>query len=147
MTSDGTPWRPFVHLLDVAAAVVGVLEAPCDLVHGQVFNVGSSTSNFQIREIAEVVGKLVPGCRLQFGDSRHDKRNYRIDFGKIERTLPGFVCRWDLERGVAELLDVFARTGFDEAAYRWRGYTRLAQIRHLLETSQIDDDFFWTAAA
>ena len=146
MTSDGTPWRPFVHLLDVAAAVACVLEAPRELVHGEIFNVGSSTSNYQIRQIAEVVGELVPGCELRFGDSSGDKRNYRIDFSKIESSLPGFSCSWDLERGVAELLDVFAHTAFDELAYRWRGYTRLVQIRHLLDTAQIDDDFFWTVS-
>jgi nucleoside-diphosphate-sugar epimerase len=145
MTSDGTPWRPFVHLLDVAAAVTSVLDAPRELVGGEVFNVGSSTSNYQVRQIAEVIAELVPGCALCFGESGGDQRNYRIDFSKIESTLPGFACRWDVEQGVAELLDVFARTGFDEAAYRWRGYTRLVQIHHLLETAQIDADLFWTA--
>jgi nucleoside-diphosphate-sugar epimerase len=147
MTSDGTPWRPFVHLLDVAGAVACVLEAPRDVVHGEIFNVGSSSSNYQIRQIAEIVGAHVPGCSLRFGDSSGDKRNYQIDFEKIRSQLPGFSCEWDVERGVAELVDVFARTGFDEAAYRWRGYTRLAQIRHLLDTKQIDDDFFWTTTA
>jgi len=146
MTSDGTPWRPFVHLLDVAEAVVCALRAPRDAVHAEIFNVGSSTSNHQIRQVAEIVGSLVPDCEVRFGDSSGDKRNYRIDFEKIHSSLPGYACRWDVERGVAELLDVFASSGFDEAAYRWRGYTRLAQIRHLLDTGQIDDDFFWTAA-
>lgn len=144
MTSDGTPWRPFVHLLDVARAVECALQAPRNVIHGEIFNVGSSTSNYQIRQIAEIVGELVPGCTLRFGDSGGDKRNYRIGFDKIESTLPGFACEWDVERGVAELLDIFRRTAFDEEAYRWRGYTRLAQIRHLLDTKQIDDDFFWT---
>ncbi len=147
MTSDGTPWRPFVHLLDVAAAVSCVLDAPRELVHGEIFNVGSSTSNYQIRQIAEIVGGLVPGCTLSFGDSSNDKRNYRIDFTKIETTLPGFACQWNVERGVAELLEVFARIGLDEPMYRWRGYTRLHQIRHLLDTAQIDDELFWTNRA
>jgi nucleoside-diphosphate-sugar epimerase len=147
MTSDGTPWRPFVHLLDLAEAVVCALRAPRDVMHAEIFNVGSSTSNHQIRQIAEIVGSLVPGCEVRFGDSSGDKRNYNIDFSKIAALLPGFSCRWDVERGVAELLDVFDRIGFDEATYRWRGYTRLAQIRHLLDTAQIDDDFFWTGPA
>ena len=144
MTSDGTPWQPFVHLLDVAAAVSCVLDAPRDVVHGEIFNVGSSTSNYQIRQIAEIVGGLVPGCALSFGDSSNDKRNYRIDFNKIETRLPGFACRWNVERGVAQLLEVFARIALDEPMYRWRGYTRLHQIRHLLDTAQIDDELFWT---
>ena len=147
MTSDGTPWRPFVHVLDIAAAVSCALNAPREVVHGEVFNVGSSGSNYQIRQIAQIVGGLVPGCVVSLGDSSADKRNYRIDFTKIETTLPGFSCQWDVERGVAELLDVFARVGFDEPTYRWRGYTRLNQIRHLLDTGQITDDLFWTTTA
>jgi nucleoside-diphosphate-sugar epimerase len=147
MTSDGTPWRPFVHLLDVATAVSSVLEAPREIVHGTVFNVGSSTSNYQIRQIAQIVGDRVPGCAVSLGDSSADKRNYRIDFTKIETTLPGFACRWDVESGVTELLDVFARIGFDESTYQWRGYTRLKQIRHLLDTEQLDDDLFWNSIA
>ena len=147
MTSDGTPWRPFVHVLDIAAAVSCVLNAPREVVHGEVFNVGSSGSNYQIRQIAQIVGDLVPGCVVSLGDSSADKRNYRIDFTKIETTLPGFPCKWDVERGVAELLDVFDRVGFDEPTYRWRGYTRLNQIRHLLDTGQITDDLFWTTTA
>jgi nucleoside-diphosphate-sugar epimerase len=147
MTSDGTPWRPFVHLLDIAAAVSCVLEAPRDVVHGEIFNVGSSASNYQIAQIAQIVGRLVPGCVVSLGDSSSDKRNYRIDFTKIETTLPGFSCKWDVERGVAELLEVFARVGLDEPTYRWRGYTRLDQIRHLLDTGQITDDLFWTTSA
>ena len=80
MTSDGTPWRPFVHVLDVAAAVSCVLDAPREVVHGEIFNVGSSGSNYQIRQIAQIVGGLVPGCVVSLGDSSADKRNYRIDF-------------------------------------------------------------------
>jgi nucleoside-diphosphate-sugar epimerase len=145
MTSDGTPWRPFVHLLDVAAAVSCVLAAPREIVHGEIFNVGSSASNYQIRQIAHIVGDLVPGCAVCLGDSSADKRNYRIDFTKIETTLPGFSCAWDVGRGVAELLGVFTRVGLDEATYRWRGYTRLNQIRHLIDTGQITDELFWTS--
>jgi nucleoside-diphosphate-sugar epimerase len=143
MMSDGTPWRPFVHLLDVAQAVCCILEAPRDVVHGEIFNVGSDTSNYQVRQIAEIVSSQVPGCALSFGQPSDDKRNYRADFTKIASQLPGFRCEWDVERGVAELLAVFARSGFDEATYRWRGHTRIRQIRHLLDTNQIDDDFYW----
>ena len=148
MTSDGTPWRPFVHLLDVAAAVSCVLDAPREVVHGEIFNVGSSASNYQIRQIAEIVGDLVPGCVVSASATRaRTSATTGSTSRKIETTLPGFSCQWDVERGVAELLDVFARIGFDEPTYRWRGYTRLDQIRHLLDTAQIDDDFFWTTTA
>lgn len=143
MSSDGTPWRPFVHVLDVAKAVSCVLRAPEDAVRGEIFNVGSQDANYQIRQIAEIIGGLVPGCEVQFGPPSADQRNYRADFGKISGSLPGFSCEWDVERGAADLLAVMDRIGMDEEQYRFRGYTRLAQIRHLLETLQIDDQFRW----
>ena len=146
MTSDGTPWRPFVHILDIAAAVSCVLDAPREVVHGEIFNVGSSSSNYQIRQIAEIVGELVPGMRgLASATRAPTSATTGSTSPRSRRRLPGFSCQWDVERGVAELLDVFARIGLDEPTYRWRGYTRLDQIRHLLDTGQIDDDLFWTS--
>lgn len=143
MSSDGTPWRPFVHVLDIAQAVACILDAPRDRIHGEIFNVGSDNQNYQIRQIAQIISDLVPGCSLQIGDSSSDSRNYRADFTKITTQLPGFACAWDVKRGAAELLDIFDWIGFDEELYRWRGHTRIKQIRHLLDTSQIDDDLFW----
>ena len=147
MSSDGTPWRPFVHILDIAKAVACVLDAPREAIHDEIFNVGSDDQNHQIRQIAQIVSDLVPGCGLQIGDSSSDSRNYRADFTKISTQLPGFSCDWDVRRGAAELLDIFDRIGFDEDLYRWRGHTRIKQIRHLLDTGQIDDDLFWVRAA
>jgi nucleoside-diphosphate-sugar epimerase len=143
MTSDGTPWRPFVHILDIAHAVACVLEAPRDQVHNETFNVGSDEQNYQIRQIAQVISDLVPGCTLTVGDSSADARNYRADFTKIHERLPDFRCAWNVERGAKELLDVFAQTQFDEGVYGWRGYTRIKQIKHLLATGQVDDQLFW----
>jgi nucleoside-diphosphate-sugar epimerase len=143
MTSDGSPWRPFVHILDIAQAVACVLEAPIDSVRGEIFNVGSDEQNYQIRRVAEIMSELVPGCSLSVGDSSGDARNYRADFSKIHGRFPDFRCAWDVERGAKELLDVFSQVGFDETLYRWRGHTRIKQIEHLLQTGQIDDDFFW----
>ena len=100
MSSDGSPWRPFVHILDIAVAVDCVLSSPRELVHGEIFNVGSDSSNYQVRQVAEIIGELVPGCSLKFGEPGADKRNYRADFGKIQ-SLPGFKCEWDVERGAA----------------------------------------------
>jgi len=143
MASDGTPWRPFVHILDISHAVACVLDAPRDVIHNEIFNVGSNTANYQVREIAEIIGGLIPGCKLVFGDSSADKRNYRADFTKIHEQLPGFEAHWDVERGAKELIEIFARIGFDEELYAHRGHTRIKQIKHLLGTQQIDDDFFW----
>jgi nucleoside-diphosphate-sugar epimerase len=145
MASDGTPWRPFVHILDISHAVACVLDAPRDVVHNEIFNVGSNNQNYQVREIATIISDLVPGCALIFGDSSADKRNYRADFTKIHEQLPGFECSWDVERGAKEIVDIFQRIGFDEDLYRFRGHTRIKQIKHLLNTGQIDDDFFWVA--
>ena len=92
---------PFVHILDIAKAVECVLGAPRESIHDEIFNVGSDSSNYQVRQIAEIVGGLVPGCELRFGDSSADKRNYRADFTKIQTQLPGFGCAWDVERGAA----------------------------------------------
>lgn len=146
MSSDGSPWRPFVHVLDVAQAVGCVLRASEHDVRGQILNVGANSLNQQIRDIAELVGSLVPGCEVHTGPPSDDRRDYRADFTKISSVLPDFSCDWTIEDGVRELLDIMARTNFDESQYRWRGHWRIAQIRHLRETGQIDEDLFWTAA-
>ncbi len=146
LASDGTPWRPFVHVLDIAHAVDCVLAAPRDVVHGEIFNVGSDALNMQVIQIAELVAALVPDCDIVVGPPSADKRNYRVDFRKIRETLPGFECRWSLEAGASELLSILARIGFDEEQYRARGYTRIKQVRHLLKTGQVDDELHWNEA-
>ena len=123
-----------MHILDISHSVACVLDAPRDVVHNEIFNVGSNEGNYQVRQVAEIIGSLVPGCELIFGDSSADKRNYRADFTKIHEQLPGFQCSWDVERGAKEILDIFARIGFDEELYRFRGHTRIKQIKHLLDT-------------
>lgn len=143
MASDGTPWRPFVHVLDISHAAACILDAPRDAIHNEIFNVGSNDQNHQVRQVAEIIGDLVPGCSLSFGDSSADKRNYRADFTKIHEQLPGFECSWNVAKGVQELLDVLARIGFDEDLYRFRGHTRIKQIKHLVSTGQIDDMLVW----
>lgn len=144
MTSDGTPWRPLVHARDIARAVGCVLDAPDDAVRGEILNVGSSGQNHQVRDIAEVVGRVFTGCEVSFGPSGGDNRSYRVSFDKIQRVLPDFRCEWDLRRGVEELHDAFARIGLDEATFRGSPWTRLARIRWLLDHKLVDDDLRWT---
>ena len=144
MASDGTPWRPFVHVLDIANAAACILEAPREAIHNEIFNVGSDQQNHQVRQIAEIISSLVPSCTLSFGDSSADRRNYRADFTKIHEQLPGYTCSWDIECGVAELLAIFDRIGLDEELYRFRGHTRIKQIRQLLDTAQVNPDLVWT---
>jgi len=147
MTSDGTPWRPLVHGLDIAKAIRCVLAAPRDAVHNQVFNVGDSAQNYQVREIADAVAAVFPDCRLSFGAKGGDDRSYRVNFDKIHDRLPGFGCDWDAPRGARQLFDVFTRIGLDEPTFTGRGHTRLRQLQHLIATKQLDADLFWTYPA
>jgi nucleoside-diphosphate-sugar epimerase len=142
MDSDGRPWRPFVHILDISQAIDLVLRAPRDVVHAQIFNVGSNLQNHQVREVAEIIAETFPGCRTQFGDSAGDHRNYRANFDKIRAALP-FETRYDVARGAQQLLDVFRAVDMGPDLFEFRGHTRLKQIQYLLETGQIDARFFW----
>jgi nucleoside-diphosphate-sugar epimerase len=143
MTSDGTPWRPLVHVLDICRAVSCALTAPEEAIHGQIFNVGRSDANYRIREIAETVADVFPGCEVSFGPPSGDNRSYRVSFDKIHERLPNFQCAWDARKGAIQLRDVFERIDMPAAMFGFRAFTRLAQIQHLLKTRQIDDHFFW----
>ncbi len=144
MVSDGSPWRPLVHALDIAKAISCVLAAPADVVRAQVFNVGSNEQNYQVKEIAEVVAEQVPGCTLSFGDGT-DNRSYKVNFDKIHAALPDFSCEWDVRRGAEQLAAIFGRIGLDKEMFEQRGFTRLKQLQYLLNTGQLDADFFWKA--
>jgi nucleoside-diphosphate-sugar epimerase len=144
MTSDGTPWRPLVHILDICEAIACVLAAPRDAVHNQIFNVGHDADNYQVREIAEIVAGEYPGCELSFGQNGADNRSYRVSFAKIHSQLPGFKCSWDARKGAKQLHDVFQRIGLDTSMFEARPFTRLKQLKYLSATGQIDDKFFWT---
>jgi nucleoside-diphosphate-sugar epimerase len=144
MTSDGTPWRPIVHGLDIAQAIIAVLDAPVEAVANEVFNVGDTKHNYRVREIAEIVGNVFPGCAVSFGPPSPDNRSYRVSFDKIRKHLPTFRCQWDARRGAEQLLDLFRRIDMTEEAFKFRTFTRLRQLEYLIGTRQIDADFFWT---
>jgi nucleoside-diphosphate-sugar epimerase len=143
MDSDGRPWRPFVHILDISRAIDCVLQAPRDMIHNEIFNVGSNAQNYQIREIAEQISDTFPGCRTEFGDSSGDHRNYKANFDKIHERLPNFETRYDVARGARQLLEVFQAVDMSTELFEFRGHSRIKQIKHLLETQQIDDHFYW----
>lgn len=143
MTSDGTPWRPLVHGLDIAKSIWCALEAPRDVVHNQVFNVGDTAQNYRVRQIAEIVAEAFPGCKLSFGENGADNRSYRVSFEKINTKLPGFSCEWDATRGARQLAEVFKRIDMTANEFQYRAFTRLKQLEYLLRTQQIDSDFFW----
>jgi nucleoside-diphosphate-sugar epimerase len=145
MNSDGSPWRPLVHVLDIAEAFARVLEAPRDVVHNQVFNVGCDQENYTVREIAEIVARTFPACEATFGPPNNDGRSYRVSFEKITSRL-GFACRWTAAQGARELKDVFERVQLTPEVFGFRAFTRLAQLQHLHASGQIDDQFFWRSA-
>lgn len=144
MTSDGSPWRPMVHVDDICEAVVCVLAAPREAVHNEVFNVGATSENYQIRDIAKVVADVFTGCELSIGTSGSDNRSYRVSFEKIHEQLPGFACQYTLEDGARQLKTIFERIEMDEDTFEFRAFTRLEQLKHLIENDQIDDQFYWT---
>jgi nucleoside-diphosphate-sugar epimerase len=143
MTSDGTPWRPLVHLEDIGMAIACCLEAPRQVVHNQVFNVGDNKENYQVKEIAEIVAQTFPGCQLSFGANNGDNRSYRVSFDKIHAELPGFRCRHNARSGAGQLRAVFERIGMTRERFEYRAFTRLNQLKYLIETQQIDADCFW----
>jgi nucleoside-diphosphate-sugar epimerase len=147
MLSDGTPWRPLVHVLDIAKAIVCVLAAPRERVHNEVFNVGSNSQNYQVHEIARAVADAFPGCEVVFGDSGGDHRSYRVCFDKIASALPGFSCDWDAHRGARHLARLFRQISLDAETFTGRGHVRLKQLQHLIATRQIDANLFWTEDA
>jgi nucleoside-diphosphate-sugar epimerase len=144
MTSDGTPWRPLVHVLDIAHAIACTLEAPRQVIHNQIFNVGTTSENYQVREVAQIVADTFPGCKLSFGQSDGDNRSYRVNFDKINALLPGFKCLRNTKSGAEELLNLFRRIDMSPKTFDFRAYTRLKQLQHLIQTKQVDADCFWS---
>lgn len=144
MTSDGSPWRPLVHVQDICRAILCAVEAPSDSIAGEIFNVGSTDENYRIREVAEIVASAVPGCAVSLGPPGGDNRSYRVNFDKIKNNLSGFSCSWSLRDGAEELRSVFEQIDFERSLFEFRAFTRLEQLKYLAATGQIDDRFFWT---
>jgi nucleoside-diphosphate-sugar epimerase len=137
--SDGTPWRPLVHIEDISRAALAAIEAPQDAIHDQAFNIGRNDANYQVRDIAEAVAKLVPAATLEItGESGGDPRSYRVDFTKALSQLPGFAPQWTLAKGCQEIFDWFAGDGLGDEAYDSRRFIRLKQLQHLLEVGALD---------
>jgi len=144
MTSDGTPWRPLVHVLDICQAIELTLCAPPERVRGETFNVGDDSQNYQVRDIAETVAATFPGCAISFGALSADNRSYRVSFEKIRKYLPDFQCRWSAESGALQLARLFDRIGMTHAVFNAPPFTRLLELKRLLSLGQLDDRFRWT---
>src|SRR5262249_45699112 len=135
--------RPLVHILDTARAIACTLDAPRQIIHNQIFNVGSTSENYQVREIAQIVAAAFPGCRVTMGQSDGDNRSYRVNFDKINATLPGFTCQRDARIGVRELLELFQSINMSAETFHFRAHTRLKQLEHLIQSGQVDEHFYW----
>jgi nucleoside-diphosphate-sugar epimerase len=144
MESDGTPWRPLAHVLDICRAVACTLEVSPEVVHNEVFNVGDTDGNYQVRTVAGLVAQAFEGCDLRFGKSNGaDRRSYRVAFDKIHSRLPGFSCGWNAADGVEQLRNLFDHIQMSSDTFSFRGFTRLKQLAYLLESRQVDGNFFW----
>jgi nucleoside-diphosphate-sugar epimerase len=144
--SDGTPWRPIVHIEDIARAFVAVLAAPREAVHNQAFNVGQTEENYRIRELAEIVRETVPGSEIEYAsDGGPDPRCYRADFGKIVRVLPDWKPRWNARDGARELYAAYQAVGLALKDYEGPRYKRIEHLKHLLATDRLDQSLRWKA--
>lgn len=147
LKSDGTPWRPIVHVRDISQAFIAILEADRDPVHDEAFNVGRTGENYRIREIAEVIRETVPNTEIGFADDAGpDERTYRVNFEKLQRVLPAFEPQWTLERGAEELYEAYERHGVRVDHFEGPRYKRLAQIQELKANGLLDDTLRWTHA-
>jgi nucleoside-diphosphate-sugar epimerase len=142
--SDGTPWRPIVHIEDISRAFIAALRAPREKVHNQAFNVGRTEENYRIREIAEIVRETVPGCKVEYAkDAGPDLRCYRADFTKVAKGLPDFHPQWDARRGAQQLYDAYRRTGLKLDEFEGSRFKRIDHIKQLIHDGLLGSDLRW----
>jgi nucleoside-diphosphate-sugar epimerase len=139
LKSDGSPWRPIVHVEDIARAYVAAAEAPLDLVHNQAFNVGTTTENYQIRDLAEIVAQVVPDSRVALAsDAAPDLRCYRVDCNRIARILHGFKPQWTARRGAEQLYQAYCDQGVTLDEFEGERFKRIAHVKHLIDDGVLD---------
>jgi nucleoside-diphosphate-sugar epimerase len=144
LKSDGTPWRPIVHIEDISRAFIAVLASERGAVHNQAFNVGQTEENYRIREIADIVRETVPGCVIDFAeDAGPDLRCYRADFSKIRKVIPHFKPRWNAREGAKQLYDVYRSIGLKLEDFEGPRYRRIDQIKQLIGSGHLGSDLFW----
>lgn len=147
LQSDGSPWRPLVHVEDICQAFLAVLEAPRERIHNQAFNVGSTNENYRVRDVAEIVENVVPGSVIKFAEGAGpDLRCYRVNCDKIARVLPEFQPKWTVSKGVEQLYRAFCEYGLTAAEFTGTKYLRIKRIRHLQENGRLDASLRWLAS-
>jgi nucleoside-diphosphate-sugar epimerase len=141
LKSDGSPWRPLIHVEDIARAFIATIEAPREVVHNQAFNIGQNDENYRVRELAEIVKNTVPGCRIAFApDAGPDKRCYRADFSKVRNALPSFKPEWDAHKGARQLYHAYESVGISVRDFEGPKFKRIDHIRQLMEQGILDPD-------
>ncbi|MBN2090643.1 SDR family oxidoreductase, partial [candidate division KSB1 bacterium] len=144
LKSDGTPWRPIVHIEDIAQAFIAVLEAPTDKVHNQIFNVGQDCENYRISEIAEIVTATVPGSKIEYAkDAGPDKRCYRVSCSKLPATIPEFKPKWNAKKGAQQLYEAYKQHQLKLEEFEGEKFQRIAHIQYLLNNRMLDDSLRW----
>ena len=144
LKSDGTPWRPIVHIEDISLSYIAALHAPRDVVHNEAFNVGTTTENYQMCEIAEIVKEIVPGCDIDYApDASPDKRCYRVDCNKIAYTLHEFKPQWTARRGIEQLYEEYKRVGLTLEEFEGPKYMRIAHVKQLVTEGLLDENLRW----
>jgi nucleoside-diphosphate-sugar epimerase len=142
--SDGTPWRPIVHIRDIIEAILQVLEAPRSVIHNETFNVGQTEENYRISQLADIVSETVPGSHIEYAaDGGPDKRCYRVSCDKIQRVLPDFRPLWNARKGAKELYDAYRAAGLDSAHLASAPYTRISHIQKLITAGKLDTSLRW----
>jgi nucleoside-diphosphate-sugar epimerase len=143
LLSDGMSWRPLLHVRDLAKVAARMVDAPSELVGGKAFNVGSDAQNYLVRDLAELLAE-VTGCDVEFaGDASPDPRSYRVDFSALGQAFPDLALDWDARRGAEELIDAYRAVGLTAEGFEGRSYTRLKQLRYLLDERLLDDELRW----
>lgn len=143
--SDGTPWRPIIHIEDISRAFIAALNAPREVIHNQAFNVGRNDQNYRIRDLADIVKETVPGCEIEYAqDAGPDKRTYRVDFTKISEKLPEFQPQWDARKGAQELYEAYRQVDLKLDEFEGPKYKRIDHIKQLLSSGSLDSTLRWT---
>ena len=138
--SDGTPWRPIIHIEDISRAFVAILQAPIEVVHNQAFNVCRTEDNYRIRDLADIVKETVPGCEIEYAkDASPDKRNYRVDSSKIQKLIPAFKPQWNARKGAKELYEAYKRIGLKVEDFEGPKFKRIDHIKLLLKNNVLDN--------
>ena len=142
--SDGTPWRPLIHIEDISRAFVAAIEAPIESIHNQFFNVGQNKENYQIKDIANVVKNIIPNCDVEYTNEHgSDSRTYNVNFDKIHSALPNFKPKWNISKGTQELYGAFKKCNLTYNEFTSRKYTRLKHLNYLIKSNKLNEELYW----